>query len=108
MSKLKRYIFFASLAVSAAAIVQELSKPKGQRTWHGKVAGVPYDFRMPSFDRFKNAWWNPEDPRMFTPRDFGVGWAVNLPRLIERWKQDTAAPGYPADGWTADQPGLTE
>ncbi|HEX6547432.1 MAG TPA: hypothetical protein VF134_01660 [Candidatus Dormibacteraeota bacterium] len=62
-----------------AAISQEMSKPEGERTWHGKVAGfVPYDFRPPSWERIREAYWNPDDQRLFTDRPLGVGWALNL------------------------------
>jgi uncharacterized membrane protein len=30
-----------------------------------------------------NAWWNPDDPRLFTERDFGIGWAINLHRVYK-------------------------
>jgi hypothetical protein len=63
-----------------AALYQELRKPEAERTWHGKVAGVvPYDFRLPTIDRLRAAYWNPESDVVFTDRVFGVGWAVNLP-----------------------------
>jgi hypothetical protein len=63
-----------------AALYQELRKPEAERTWHGKVAGVvPYDFRLPTIDRLRAAYWNPESDVFFTDRVFGVGWAVNLP-----------------------------
>jgi len=29
------------------------------------------------------AYWNPADPRLFTDRVFGVGWAINLFRAKE-------------------------
>jgi hypothetical protein len=88
MRTLKKYVLLASLAVSAAAIAQELARPKSERTWHGTVLGVPYDFRPPTFDRFRHAWWNPQDPHILTPRDFGVGWAINIPRLLQRWQEE--------------------
>ena len=79
MKSLKRLIFLLSLVASAAAVIQQLQRPPEERTWQGVVFGfVPYDFRPPSFRRFRDAWWNPDDPRLLTPRDFGVGWAVNL------------------------------
>ena len=81
--KLKRIVLLVTLALSAAAVVQQLRRPKEERTWHGNVLGVPYDFRKPSARRFQERWWNPEDSRIFTPRDFGVGWAVNLYRVKE-------------------------
>jgi hypothetical protein len=64
----------------AAAIYQELRKPPEARTWHGKVAGVvPYDFRIPTLDRLRDAYWAPESDQVFSENVFGVGWAVNLP-----------------------------
>ena len=63
-----------------AAIYQELRKPPEARTWNGKVAGVvPYDFRIPTIDRLREAYWNPESDQIFSERVFGVGWAVNIP-----------------------------
>jgi len=63
-----------------AALYQELRKPPAERTWHGRVAGViPYDFRVPSFERLRSAYWAPESETVFTDRVFGVGWAVNIP-----------------------------
>ena len=63
-----------------AALYQELRKPPEERTWHGKVGGaIPYDFRLPTIERLREAYWNPESDIVFTDRVFGVGWAVNLP-----------------------------
>ena len=82
--KLKRRLVLLTVIVAVAAVLDQLRRPKDERTWHGAVLGlVPYDFRPPSYQRFKDAWWNPDDRRLFTPRALGVGWAVNLPRLIE-------------------------
>ena len=62
------------------ALYQELKKPAEERTWHGKVAGVvPYDFRVPTIERIRAAYWDPQSDVVFTDRVFGVGWAVNLP-----------------------------
>jgi hypothetical protein len=83
MKAIKRFAFFAIAAVSAAAVVKELSLAEEERTWHGDVFGVPYDFRIPTFERVKDAMWNPDDPRLFTPRPFGVGWSINLARLLQ-------------------------
>jgi hypothetical protein len=81
--KLNRLILVLTTAITAAAIFEQLRRPREQRTWHGDVAGVPYDFRPPSAKRFRERWWNPEDNRLFTPRDFGVGWALNFYRAKE-------------------------
>ena len=75
------------LATTIAAVVGELRLPPKERTWHGVVAGfVPYDFRVPTLDRMRRSWWNPEDQRVLTPQVFGVGWTLNLGRLVELWK----------------------
>ena len=88
MKKLKRLVFIAAVATSAAAVIQELSKPEWERTWHGTVFGVgPYDFRPPTFDRIRNAMWNPDDPRLFTPRAFGVGWDINFARALQLMRE---------------------
>ena len=76
--KLNRLFFIASIAITAFAVVDQLRRPAAEREWHGNIVCVPYDFRAPSLQRFLAAWWNPDDPRLLTPRDFGVGWAVNL------------------------------
>jgi hypothetical protein len=87
MKTIKRFVLLAIAAVSAAAVIQELSQPEEQRTWHGTVFGIPYDFRSPSLQRLRDAMWNPDDPRLFTPRPFGVGWSVNLARLLQMLRE---------------------
>ncbi|MDA8296399.1 MAG: DUF5808 domain-containing protein [Actinomycetota bacterium] len=44
----------------------------------GEFHGVPFDFRKPSLRRAKSRWWNPGDPRVFTPKAFGAGWDINF------------------------------
>ena len=62
-----------------AAVATELAKPEEERTWHGKLMEfVPYDFRPPTWERIRDAYWNPHSDRLFSDRVFGVGWAVNL------------------------------
>ena len=82
-SGLSRLIGMAAMAAAVAAVTKELRRPASERTWHGEVAGfVPYDFRAPTIDRVKERLWSPDDPRVFQPQVFGVGWTVNLGRLI--------------------------
>jgi hypothetical protein len=51
----------------------------------GKFLGVPFDWRRRGFRaRLKQPWWNPADPRLFTPRAFGWGYAINFARLLRR------------------------
>jgi len=72
------------VALALAAVFQELEKPEEERKWHGKIAGfIPYDFRMPSIERLKEAYWNPYERRVLTPEVLGIGWAINFYRLLE-------------------------
>jgi len=73
------------MALALAAVCKELEKPKEERKWHGTVAGfVPYDFRLPTGEKFREAYWNPFESRIFTPEVFGIGWAINFYALLER------------------------
>lgn len=52
----------------------------------GKFAGMPYDWRRPTLAKLKARWWNPDEPRFFTPKTFGWGFDFNLYRLFH-WKK---------------------
>ena len=78
---IRRLIRLTAVGLVVAAVATELAKPEGERTWHGRVGGlVPYDFRPPTWERIRSAYWNPASDRLFSDRVFGVGWAVNLHR----------------------------
>ena len=85
--RLMRVIFRAmgllATVVAVVGIVEQVRRPPDERTWHGSVLGVPYDFRPPSFERLRAAWWNPDTERLFTARDFGVGWAINFAQVAK-------------------------
>ena len=67
------------------ALYTELRKAPEERTWNGKLLGVvPYDFRLPTVERLRQAYWNPRSPKLFTDRPFGVGWSVNIPTVMRR------------------------
>jgi|HubBroStandDraft_4_1064222.scaffolds.fasta_scaffold1081890_1 hypothetical protein len=87
MGKMKKRIGWviraAAALIAVGAVVQELRLPPQERHWHGKVYGVPYDFRPPNLQRASRSWWNPNDRSLFTPQPFGVGWVINLHRLFE-------------------------
>ncbi len=79
-----RTIQITLIALTAAAIAQELSKPREERRWHGKVLGfIPYDFRLPTWYRFKESYWNPYERHVLTPQVIGIGWTVNFYALFE-------------------------
>ncbi|MBA7615326.1 hypothetical protein ES703_22604 [subsurface metagenome] len=80
-----RILQATAITLTLVAVFQELEKPKEERKWHGKIAGfIPYDFRIPTIERFKESCWNPYESRLFTPRVLGIGWGVNLYTLLER------------------------
>lgn len=82
MNKIRRLIRLITFGLLGAAIYQEMSKDPAERTGEGMVGGVvPYDFRPPTVEKVKNSLWNPDDPRLFTPTVFGVGWTINFARL---------------------------
>jgi hypothetical protein len=48
-----------------------------------RTAGfVPYDFRPPTVARVRSRVWNPDDPHLVQPHAFGVGWTLNVGRLV--------------------------
>lgn len=66
------------------AVIQELRKPKDLRTWNGRVADfVPYDFRIPTVERIRNSYWNPDGP-VLPGKPFGVGWTLNLGAILKQ------------------------
>lgn len=44
----------------------------------GTYAGLPYDWRRPSLARARARLWNPDDPRVLTPKSYGWGWTLNF------------------------------
>lgn len=82
-SGLTKVIGLVMAGLAVAAIVKELRSPPEQRDWNGVVAGfVPYDFRFPTLERAKQRFWAPETERIFSPRVFGVGWTINVGRVV--------------------------
>ncbi|OLT21621.1 hypothetical protein BJF78_08030 [Pseudonocardia sp. CNS-139] len=78
MTRIGRLLSVAAAALAGAAVASELRKPPAERTWHGQVAGVPYDFRAPTVDKVLSRMWAPDNPALLVPHVFGVGWTVNL------------------------------
>ncbi len=61
-----------------AAILDQLRRPPADRTWQGRVFGIPYDFRVPTIERIKAEVWNKNTAQILMPHAFGVGWGINL------------------------------
>ncbi|MCU1491100.1 MAG: hypothetical protein JWM85_2505 [Acidimicrobiaceae bacterium] len=59
-----------------------MSKDKGgaqpSERLTGRFAGLPYDLRRPSLERLRAEVWNPDSPRLLTPKAFGWGYGLNL------------------------------
>lgn len=72
------------ITLTMAAVCQELEKPQSERHWHGKLGFIPYDFRLPTLERFRDSYWNPGNSQIFTPEVFGLGWAINFYALREK------------------------
>lgn len=86
LSALAWLIRTAALAAVAGAIYTELRKPPEQRTWHGRLLGfIPYDFRLPTWERIRDTYWNTRSDRLFTDKPIGVGWSVNLAAILKRF-----------------------
>jgi hypothetical protein len=66
------------LVYVAIAITQQLQRPPEERTWYGKIAGIPYDFRIPSVERLRATFWNKDTSQILLPQAFGIGWSINL------------------------------
>ena len=80
---LRRLIRLITLGLGVAALVKELRQPPEERQWNGVVVGfVPYDFRFPTPERIKERFWNPESGSIISPRVFGVGWTLNVGRVL--------------------------
>jgi hypothetical protein len=78
---MRRLLRLTVVALVVGAVATELAKPEDERTWQGRVLGlVPYDFRPPTLERIRVAYWNPESDSLLSDRVFGVGWAINLHR----------------------------
>jgi hypothetical protein len=70
------------LVYVAIAITQQLQRPPEERTWYGKIAGIPYDFRIPTVERIRATFWNKDTSQILLPQAFGIGWSINLYPII--------------------------
>jgi hypothetical protein len=69
-------------ALVGMAIMEQLNRPPQERTWHGSVFGIPYDFRPPTPERLRDEFWNKNTSRIFVPHAFGLGWGINFYPLV--------------------------
>jgi uncharacterized membrane protein len=69
-------------ALMGLAVREQLQMPPEERTWHGTLYGIPYDFRRPTIERLREAFWNKDTARVLVPQAFGMGWSINFYPLI--------------------------
>jgi hypothetical protein len=69
-------------ALMGLAIREQLQLPPEERTWHGTLFGIPYDFRWPTIERLRETFWNKDTARVLVPNALGMGWSINFYPLI--------------------------
>ena len=79
----KRLAILILAALVTLALWDQIVRDPAYRTWHGRVFGIPYDFRLPTPSRVREALWSPASERLFSPHVFGVGWIVNAGRVFQ-------------------------
>lgn len=60
------------------AIGEQLRLSPQERTWQGKIFGIPYDFRKPTRERLRDTFWNADNDDLLASKFFGMGWDFNL------------------------------
>jgi len=76
-------VFNAVLSIVVAfliirAVMEQLRLPSEERTWHGTIYRVPYDFRRPTAERLRATFWNENTSQLLMPQAFGLGWSINF------------------------------
>jgi hypothetical protein len=90
MGRLNTFVAGVLTGLAAAAVSQEMQKSPEERTWKGKIAGVPYNFQLGEWRNIASEYWNPESDKILTPRVIGMGWGVNfaaLARRVQEWTE---------------------
>ncbi len=77
----KTLLALTGIAVGAA-VTQQLRRPSEERTWTGQLLGVPYDVRLPTPAHLRAIFWNPDNPSLVAAHPFGLGWSLNVYRLV--------------------------
>ena len=75
-------VITGTVTLMGLAIREQLQLPHEERTWHGTLLGIPYDFRRPTMERLCATFWNKETANVLVPQFFGIGWSINLYPLI--------------------------
>jgi hypothetical protein len=70
-----------AVVATAVAVARELAQDTADRTWHGRVFGIPYDFRPPTPSRIRSSHEATVGDHLIVPRTFGLGWSINVRKL---------------------------
>jgi hypothetical protein len=81
---MRSFVTGVVVGLTAAAIGQELAKEPEKRTWKGKVAGVPYNFRVGEWPDIAAEYWNPESDAILQQHAIGLGWGINFAAVVNR------------------------
>ncbi|MDR1449136.1 MAG: DUF5808 domain-containing protein [Propionibacteriaceae bacterium] len=71
-------------ATYAARLLDALSHETSADSARWRILGVPVETRGPVNAEVRSRTWDPANPRLFTPRLFGIGWSVNLGAIAVR------------------------
>jgi hypothetical protein len=50
----------------------------------GRFLGIPYNWSRPSRRGVGSGLWDPADPRVFPPKNYGWGYGINFAALVRR------------------------
>jgi len=82
MGRMNQMLLVLTGIAVGAAVTQQLRRPSRERTWTGYLLGVPYDFRLPTPAHLRAIFWNPDNPSLVAAHPFGIGWSLNVYRLV--------------------------
>jgi hypothetical protein len=54
------------------------------RRERGRFPGIPYNWRPPSREEAGKGPWDPDDRRIFTPKNYGFGYTINVAAIWRR------------------------
>jgi len=57
------------------------------RNPQGWFRGLPYNWSRPAREDVGKGVWDPDDPRVFTPKNYGWGYGVNFAALFRRLRK---------------------
>jgi hypothetical protein len=62
------------------------------RTPQGWFRGMPFNWSRMTREETGKGTWDPEDPRVITPKNYGWGYGINFAALFKRRSEDPDQP----------------